>query len=849
MVLIGLVPAVGLVAVTGIQQRQRAAEQVKAEAIGLARLASADQARLIEQAHQVLVALAQIPAIKQGDQAACTDLLRDVRRQYPFTANLGVIRLDGSVACSALPFDPSLDLSDRLYFQRALETRDFSIGEYQVGRITGVPSINFGYPIRGEDGYITGVAFAALDLAWLSSVAEDADLPKMSTVKLLDYEGTVLVRQPDPDNWVGSSESDSLLFDAIRNAGGEGTVETAGLDGTRRLYGFTTLGASPGQQAYIAVGIPAATAYADVDRALTTNLVGLAIIAAFALAVTWMGSDRLLRRPLAELSSAASLVGKGDLSARTGVPHDQSELGNLAQSFDRMAEALEQQHGERDEFERALRASEAQYRHLFTEMHSALALHEMIYNEAGEPQDYRFVEVNPAFEELIGLSAGSIEGRTARELSLGFDEAWLQRYEKVVSTGESARYEDYLEKLDKHLEVSAFRPRPGHFAALMTDITTRKQAEARVHRQLQRLRALRAIDLAIASSLDPRVTFDVLLDQVTHQLEVDAASLLVFDRHMRTLTFRAGRGFRTDALRHTRLKLGEGQAGQAALKREIVRLPDLQASLDGFSRSPMLEDENFISYYAAPLEAKGRIMGVLEIFHREPLTPDQDWFDFLEALAGQGAIAIENSELFNEVQISNQELIQAYDTTLEGWARALELRDDETEGHSARVTEVTVRLARSMGVSDSELVNIRRGSLLHDIGKMGIPDRILLKPGPLTDEEWEIMRRHPVYAYELLAPINFLRPAIAIPYCHHEKWDGTGYPRGLSGNRIPLPARIFAVVDVWDALRSDRPYREAWEEDRVREYIRDQSGEHFDPEAVDAFLQLDLELPEAIAFD
>ncbi len=849
MILVGLVPAIALVAITGIQQRERAAEQVKTEAIGLARVASADQARLIEQSRQVLVALSQIPAIKEGDRAACTDLMRDVRRQYPFTSNLGVIGLDGSVACSALPFDSSLDLSDRLYFQRALETRDYSIGKYQVGRITGVPSINFGYPIRGEDGYVTGVVFAALDLAWLGSVAEDAALPNRSTVKLLDHDGTVLVRQPDPENWVGSSESDSLLFHAIRNAGGEGTVETTGRDGTPRLYGFTTLGDSPGQQAYIAVGIPASTAYANVDRALTTNLVGLGIITAFALAVAWMGSERLLRRPLAELSSAASLVGKGDLSTRTGVPHDQSELGQLAQSFDRMAEALERQNEEREAFERALQASEEQYRQLFTEMHSALALHEMIYDEAGEPQDYRFVGINPAFEELMGLSAGSIEGRTARELSLIFDEAWLQRYEKVVSTGESARYEDYVEELDKHLEVSAFRPHPGHFAALMTDITTRKQAEAKFRRQLQRLRALRAIDLAIASSLDPRVTIDVLLDQVTQELEVDAACLLVFDRHMRTLTFQAGRGFRTEALRHTRLKLGEGQAGQAALKREIIRLPDLQGSLDGLSRSPLLEHEGFASYYAAPLEAKGRILGVLEVFHRDPLTPDQDWFDFLEALAGQGAIAIENSELFNEVQISNQELVQAYDTTLEGWARALELRDDETEGHSARVTELTVRLSRSMGVSDSELVNFRRGALLHDIGKMGIPDRILLKPGPLNEEEWEIMRRHPVYAYELLAPINFLRQAIDIPYCHHEKWDGSGYPRGLSGNKIPLPARIFAVVDVWDALRSDRPYRKAWEEDRAREYIRDQSGQHFDPQAVEAFLQLDLELPEGIAFD
>ena len=162
----------------------------------------------------------------------------------------------------------------------------------------------------------------------------------------------------------------------------------------------------------------------------------------------------------------------------------------------------------------------------------------------------------------------------------------------------------------------------------------------------------------------------------------------------------------------------------------------------------------------------------------------------------------------------------AYDETIEGWSRAMDLRDKETEGHTQRVTELTLRLANSMGFGAEELVHIRRGTLLHDIGKMGVPDDILRKPGPLTDEEWVIMRRHPQLAYDMLAPIFYLRPATDIPYCHHEKWDGTGYPRGLKGEQIPLAARIFALVDVWDALCSDRPYRKAWPADRVRSYIQ-----------------------------
>jgi putative nucleotidyltransferase with HDIG domain len=181
--------------------------------------------------------------------------------------------------------------------------------------------------------------------------------------------------------------------------------------------------------------------------------------------------------------------------------------------------------------------------------------------------------------------------------------------------------------------------------------------------------------------------------------------------------------------------------------------------------------------------------------------------------------------------------VHAYDATLEGWSHALDLRDHETEGHTQRVAEMALRLARAMNVSDSELIHIRRGALLHDIGKMGVPDRILLKPGPLDDTEWGEMRRHPDYAFQMLAPIGYLRQALDIPYCHHEKWDGTGYPRRLSGTQIPLEARLFTIVDVWDALTTDRPYRNGWPREKALKYIREESGKYFDPKLVEMFLE------------
>ncbi|WP_322508748.1 HD-GYP domain-containing protein, partial [Anaerolinea sp.] len=212
--------------------------------------------------------------------------------------------------------------------------------------------------------------------------------------------------------------------------------------------------------------------------------------------------------------------------------------------------------------------------------------------------------------------------------------------------------------------------------------------------------------------------------------------------------------------------------------------------------------------------------------------------DFFQTLAGQIAIAVDNATLFEELQRSNADLILAYDQTIEGWSRALDLRDRETEGHSQRVTELTLKIARAMGMSEDQLVHVRRGALLHDIGKMGVPDAILLKPGALTDEEWVIMRQHPALAFQMLLPIQYLRPALDIPYCHHEKWDGTGYPRKLKGEQIPLAARIFAVVDVWDALRSDRPYRPAWSVEKTLTFIQEHAGSHFDPRVVEVFMQV-----------
>jgi putative nucleotidyltransferase with HDIG domain len=356
-------------------------------------------------------------------------------------------------------------------------------------------------------------------------------------------------------------------------------------------------------------------------------------------------------------------------------------------------------------------------------------------------------------------------------------------------------------------------------------------------KQLERLAALRSIDRAISSVFDLQVTLTIVVNEVVKQLQVDAAGILMIQPGSSRLDFVVGQGFHTRNIEATSLRIGEGNAGRAVLERRIVQVPDLASKDAKFTRAQLLADEEFVSYYAVPLIAKGEVKGVLEIFHRSRLNPDREWLDFLETLGGQTAIAIENSMLFEDLQRSNFELAMAYDATIEGWSRALDLRDRETEGHTQRVTDMTLKLGRKMGLSEERLILIKRGALLHDIGKMGIPDTILHKPESLSQEEQVIMRQHPQLAYDMLEPIAYLRDALNIPYCHHEKWDGTGYPRGLAGTQIPLEARLFAVVDVWDAITSDRPYRKGWPRQQALNYMREQSGKYFDPKLVELFLE------------
>lgn len=457
--------------------------------------------------------------------------------------------------------------------------------------------------------------------------------------------------------------------------------------------------------------------------------------------------------------------------------------------------------------------------------------------------------INPAFATMLGYTPSQLLQLKNSDIShpdehqkdtvrfLELPEQGQLQYEKrfIAADGAVVWGKVYLSIIQNGTSRSMFKQIENITAAKQNELHI-QQLNFELEQRLQRLSALREIDTALVSSLDLSLTLGVVLQQIRKQLGAQAASVLLYYPESLSLRFYVGQGYKSQHGKTSSVRLGRPVSGLVGLDRMPMVVPDIFAREIHADFKDFLEAEGLCSYVGLPLLAKGELLGVIEIFHSCPLEPSGEIMEYLSILASQAALGIENTRVLRALQYSNTELAMAYDETIEGWSRALDLRDKETEGHSRRVTEMTVRLAREMGITESEIVHMRRGALLHDIGKMGVPDEILLKPGKLSDQEWVIMRRHPDFAHELLAPIGFLSPALDIPYAHHEKWDGTGYPRGLSGHRIPLPARIFAVVDVWDALKSDRPYRKGWTTNRITQHILESSGTHFDPKVVGVFL-------------
>ena len=508
----------------------------------------------------------------------------------------------------------------------------------------------------------------------------------------------------------------------------------------------------------------------------------------------------------------------------------------IEQGAQRLVFVLARDITERRRTEASLRRAEERYRDLFEE---APAMYVITENRHGLPH---IVDCNQLFLRTLGYSREEVLGQPLAKFYTPTSQLRLRDgLYPAAPEGRLDPEERRLRAKDGRVVQTLLRTSPEidlsgaviGTRAMFMDITEnrRVESELRVSTQLNDLTRL------AASALDYQSTLQLLADQLRDLGEADACYITLWDEARRTATPAAAAGPLRTTYTATPLRAGE------QLLAETVIYAERALAVDDVGNSPYMNGTGTERYpvrsiLGLPLSAGGRKVGAALIAYHDVhrFTPHE--IAIAERAAGPVALTMAKVRLFQELQESHARLTEAYDATLEGFAVTLELRDKETEGHTRRVTEMSVRLAHAMGMAEADIVNLRRGALLHDIGKVGIPDEILRKPGALTPDEQTVMRKHPTYAYEIISAIPFLYAAIDIPYCHHEKWDGTGYPRGLQDEAIPLAARIFAVVDVWDALRTDRPYRESWPNDRVLDHLRLLSGSHFDPRVVTAFLKL-----------
>jgi PAS domain S-box-containing protein len=463
-----------------------------------------------------------------------------------------------------------------------------------------------------------------------------------------------------------------------------------------------------------------------------------------------------------------------------------------------------------------------------------------------------YLDINDRFSELIGMPRNQVLYKTDNALTCGLGENNLEKILQRLDSGVDLKtmeiflfnFRGKMIKCQVQMESIAYAGRPCMVLAL-TEIKPNFY-ESKTSENSEKLAAAGEIGRSLAEMLDLSAIYQRLTSAIYQLLpDVSTVYISLYDQRRKRVSCKYAEHDHTplDVSEIPEVHVGSARnslQSDVLLSGQAIMIDDLQAAF-GESR--------YTSHYSTPgkpprsgiyipMIVNGSTIGLVQVHSLKPGRFQQTDMAMLGLIANTAAIAIKNAQLSQNLERTSMDLIQTYEATIDGWTRALELRDFTTERHTHRVVSLTIELCKKLGLDSREIIKVRRGAQLHDIGKMGIPDQILLKPGPLDESEWRIMRRHPVYAYELLRPIPHFGEVIEIPYCHHEKWDGSGYPRRLKGQEIPLSARIFSIVDVWDALSSNRPYRAAWPPNQVIDYISYQSNKHFEPDVTRAFLDL-----------
>ena len=569
-----------------------------------------------------------------------------------------------------------------------------------------------------------------------------------------------------------------------------------------------------------------------ITRLINASIIGNVLVGLI-LMVLLSGASLLLSNSilnvLQNLKQETSRLAIGDYSYKFSdslLRSTDPDVSSLVKSIEKMKDAIQTR-------ENRIKEREKEYRQLVETMSEGL----VVANPEG-----LITFVNPRLCQMVGFGHDEIVGS---EIIHFFSDKRKENVLRLWNNPEIYKGKVYeselLTKTGKivHVAIST-EPQDDEsgnhtgLLAVITDISDRKAFEMNLKRKLLEISGLREIDNAILNQANYHGVVDTVLKQLKEHLHADGAAIYVLSPKSKSIDY-ASAFFLEKKYEFEDLESDYDQMMQAAETKEGRQINKIH---NNFLVCDHLHDKNFNVLYTMPIIINNMVHGLAEIAYLDNVELDAEWHNYFNALLTQTAVGISKIQLLEDLTESNTALKEAYDGIIKGWAKALELRDEETKGHSDRVYELSIKMALKNGFSGRKLEAFQRGALLHDIGKMGIPDNILLKPGKLSPEEWAIMKLHPELAYVLLSEIPFLKEAVEIPYYHHERWNGSGYPSGLKEKDIPLSARIFAVIDVWDALTSDRPYRKAWSIEKTKEYMINNKEILFDPELVDQFLDL-----------
>lgn len=858
LLLIGIPFAVmlGMIIYETLGEREERLADARDRLIGTTRLMAAEQWRIIERAHQILLSVALLPELRRDiEPEVCSRVLANKVKEGAVFVNMLVARPNGEAICNAIGTTHPINIADRDFFQRALQTHEFVVGGYIISRSTGKPAIGIAYPLLDEAGHPETVVSATLDIGWLEKELAKFNLPERSDAVVLGHEGTVLARHPDPEGWVGKAASaDMPLVKTVLNDGGEGTADELGLDGVRRIFAFIPLHTATTGQVYLWVGIPKDAVVGPVERGFVRT-----VLIAFALLVLtfgafWLGSERLFLRRIVALGKAATKLGKGELTARTGLQPGSDEIAQLAQSFDQMAEGLEAKERERRRAEQALRESQARLDLALRSARMGVWHLDIVENRRYfDAQACRLLGIDPATftgaaEEFVGVvhpdDRETLRAALARTVEQ--DVLYEPEYRAVWPDG-SVHYITARGRL-----VRDVNGRPAKINGIIWDVTARKQGELALERANRALRTLGACNVALVHAGNE----SELLNSICRLIVETGGYRMAwvgFPEQDPAKTVRAVAQYGHDEgyLEAAKISWADCERGRGPTG-TAIRTGTVQVNQD-FLTNPALAPwreaalkRGYRWSIALPLKnSAGTLVGVLTIYAPEPDAISEAEVALLQELADDLAFGIEtlrtraDRDRIAYEHIHHAEILRrSLEDSIKAIADTVEMRDPYTAGHQKRVSQLAVAISGELGLPEETIHGIELAASIHDLGKISVPAEILVKPAKLTDIELMLIRNHAQAGYNILKDIKFPWPIATMVLQHHERLDGSGYPQGLKDGQILLESRIMAVADVVEALASHRPYRAALGVDMALKEIERGRGTTYDAAVVDACLRL-----------